>query len=331
MVKTNGKKRSVLKAVLLVVVLATAAALWVPVLWEKFQGSFIEKEQTSERELTTGNDPAPDTREQGTGEEPQPGPENPVPGRQPPGPEDPSGAQREPGGDQTEKPAGERDIQAEIAIIIDDVGYEGNDLTRFSTIGADLTFSVLPFLKGSREQAWTLYDLGYEIMLHIPMEPMGYPSDDPGPGALFLSDPTHTVEHKLNLMLDQLPVARGANNHMGSRATSDPALMERTMSFLSGRGLYFVDSRTTGDSRAYEAAVRYGIPAVNRDIFLDNRDDPVYVAARFEELKDLALKRGRAVGIGHVHSAALARVLREQIPGLEQEGIRLVFASRLAQ
>lgn len=221
--------------------------------------------------------------------------------------------------------------RGKIAVIIDDVGYRREDTERFTRLGYPLTFSVLPFTDGSARQARHLNDLGFEVMLHIPMEPLGYPHDDPGPRALFVGDSREEVERKLSLMLEQTPQARGANNHMGSRATGDCALMSWTMSFLYGRGLYFVDSRTVAGSCALSEARRHRLPSEGRDVFLDNQDDYEYISRRFEELKASALEQGTAVGIGHVHSRNLPLVLQRELPLLESRDLSLVFVSEVVR
>jgi polysaccharide deacetylase 2 family uncharacterized protein YibQ len=164
-------------------------------------------------------------------------------------------------------------------------------------------------------------------MVHIPMEPLSYPADDPGSHALFVTDSREQVESKLGSMIEEVGFAAGANNHMGSRATADRDLMDWTMSYLRSRDLYFVDSRTTPDSCAYALARRDRVPAAERDVFLDNRDDFASISARFEELRESALRKGTAVGIGHVQSVHLPEVLRRQIPLIEEENLALVFAS----
>ena len=214
-----------------------------------------------------------------------------------------------------------------IAVIIDDVGYPVETIEQFAGFSGKLTFSVIPFLAHSKEYADLFYRKGYEIMLHIPMEPLNYPSDDPGFGAIFTGDTKSTVETKIQRMLDNVPHVRGANNHMGSRATQDFQLMTWALSALGKRNMFFIDSLTTPSSRAYEAARSLGIDAAKRNIFLDNKDDYSEINTQFEKLKDIALKRGIAIGIGHIQSRHLVDVLNAQLPLLEKEHIILIFAS----
>jgi polysaccharide deacetylase 2 family uncharacterized protein YibQ len=220
--------------------------------------------------------------------------------------------------------------RAKIAVIIDDVGYSSPTLNGYLGFEGKLTFSVLPFQPESVRAAQLLYQRGFEIMLHIPMEPLDYPAQQPGEDALFLSDTRDMVEDKLNRMIVEIPHVEGANNHMGSRATQDPQLMSWTLSYLQRKGFYFVDSLTTPHSRAYEIAKAMDLPSAKRDVFLDNQRDLPYIKGQFEEAKVIARRRGSAVAVGHLQSENLLRVLNEELSRLEEEGFELVFVSEVA-
>jgi polysaccharide deacetylase 2 family uncharacterized protein YibQ len=107
--------------------------------------------------------------------------------------------------------------------------------------------------------------------------------------------------------------------------------MTWTLSFMRGQGLYFVDSLTTSDSRAYEIARAMDLPSARRDVFLDNQRDLPYIRNQFEEAKAIARRRGSAVAVGHMQSENLLRVLNEELAELEEEGFQLVFVSELVR
>jgi polysaccharide deacetylase 2 family uncharacterized protein YibQ len=228
---------------------------------------------------------------------------------------------------ETVKPEKAKKPSWKIAVIIDDVGYPTTALGEYVRFQGKLTFSVIPFLEHSRQYAGVLHDNGFEVLLHIPMEPIGYPQVNPGPGAVLSSDSRELVEKKISGMVESIPYAQGANNHMGSKATQDCALMELVIDALKKRNLFFVDSVTIGTSCAYKTAAARNEPAARRDVFLDNRDDYEYISQRFEELKRIARRKGTAIGIGHIHKKHTIEVLQNQRPELEDEGFTLIFAS----
>jgi polysaccharide deacetylase 2 family uncharacterized protein YibQ len=164
-------------------------------------------------------------------------------------------------------------------------------------------------------------------MLHQPMEPAS-DNMDPGPGSIDAEMSAHQIEAVLARNLDQVPLARGVNNHMGSKATASPQVMEVVLPFLAERGLFFVDSLTTSASVCREVADRTGIPIAVRDVFLDNVLTREHISGQLQKLKRVALKKGRAIGVGHFHPLTL-RTIEELAPSLEQEGVEFVFVSEI--
>jgi len=166
-----------------------------------------------------------------------------------------------------------------------------------------------------------------EIMLHLPMQPQGYPEVNPGPHPVLVGMGKDEIRDILAADLATMPYITGVNNHMGSAASSDEPTMRAFMSVLKNRDLFFVDSLTSSRSVAYAEAVRAGIPAARNRIFLDYEDDnEVAIATNLARLVQSARASGFAVGIGHPHPATAA-VLAREIPRLASEGVRFVTMS----
>ncbi len=200
-------------------------------------------------------------------------------------------------------------VRPQLAIVIDDMGHSLERAAEFTVLPLPLTFAIFPLLKNSLKVASHFVDHHRDIILHVPMEPRGYPLVDPGPGALFISMRDEEVSSVFLEDLEFIPGIIGVNNHMGSRLTADPQKMALVMKILKGRNLFFLDSRTIADSVAYEKAIAAGIPALQRDIFLDNVPDVEHIMEQFRALIEVARKKGSAIGIGHpypVTATALA-------------------------
>jgi polysaccharide deacetylase 2 family uncharacterized protein YibQ len=187
---------------------------------------------------------------------------------------------------------------------------------------------VLPDLPYSREAGRLIAAAGKELLVHLPMEPSS--GTDPGPGAVLTSQTDDEIRLLLERSLERLPQAVGLNNHMGSLATADRRVMGVVLDFLRGRGLFFLDSRTTPDTLGPEIAARLGMSLLERDVFLDNENSPAYIEGALQHGVRAARLRGRAVLIGHVQNVELAGELRRLLPGLAGEGVQLVAPSILA-
>jgi polysaccharide deacetylase 2 family uncharacterized protein YibQ len=209
-------------------------------------------------------------------------------------------------------PLPERLARPRIGIIIDDLGYDSSLAHAFMALDIPLTLSVLPFTPNSRAIAQRARYAGCETMLHLPMEPIGYPSVNPGDGVLLISMDKETILEVLNDDLKQTPFVAGANNHMGSRFTENAEKMAIVLEELKKQDLYFVDSRTNSGSVAFKKAQEMALRAAKRDIFLDNDLSENALKIQMERLLSLARHKGRAIGIGHPHQETLGLLKKYQ-------------------
>lgn len=132
----------------------------------------------------------------------------------------------------------------------------------------------------------------------------------------------------LQAALKSLPQVVGVNNHMGSSLTENPQAMRVVMRELKQRDLFFLDSRTSADSRAYQIARDMGIPTAKRHVFLDNDVQPSQIVAQLHRLAEMASEQGYAIGIGHPYPETL-RALKDTLPMIRQAGIQIVPISHL--
>jgi len=224
------------------------------------------------------------------------------------------------------KPKPKGDKPGKLAVILDDAGYSEAAVASLATLPPQVAVAVLPNAPASAAVAEALRAQGRELLLHMPMEPEGNGAN-PGDDALVVGLDPGEVRARLERALAVVGPVAGVNNHMGSRATSDAELMRHFMKALAGRGLYFLDSRTTPASVAAGLAREAGIRTLRRDVFLDVVEDEGAVRSALATAASLARSKGQAVAIGHVHPLTL-RVLHEELSRLS--GVTLVRPSALA-
>jgi uncharacterized protein len=218
---------------------------------------------------------------------------------------------------------------ARIAIVIDDLGNDAEAVERIARWPYAVAGAVLPGLPGSASASRRLASSGKEVLLHLPMEPDGYPLVAPGPGVVLRSDSDDAIEHTVIQDLASVPGAVGVNNHMGSAATADPRVMRAVVRVLAQKGLFFLDSRTTEATVARRVADEAAVPAVSRRVFLDAVPTASAIERAYRDLLVKARKDGSALAIGHPHPATL-ELLERELPRLRAEGVELVSVSRLA-
>ena len=101
------------------------------------------------------------------------------------------------------------------------------------------------------------------------------------------------------------------------------------MPVLLERQLFYVDSRTTAATVAYDTAQEFGVRSAFRNVpFLDDVAEVAAVRKQMELALRGARDKGEAVAIGHPHPATL-QALREVLPRAQARGVRLVFVSEL--
>ncbi|MBF0417303.1 MAG: divergent polysaccharide deacetylase family protein [Magnetococcales bacterium] len=209
-----------------------------------------------------------------------------------------------------------------VAVVIDDLGYNGPVSLAIAKLPEAITLAILPGGDFSRQVVTIGQSTHKEIILHQPMEPLGYPRIKPGPGALLNGMGHDELQTILIRNLEKYPEVTGINNHMGSRLTQNREAMDTVMGVLKGRKLFFLDSRTSQTSVGYARAKTNGVPAARRDVFLDNVQKVSAIETRLAELERIARHTGRAIGIGHPHAETLA-ALRNWLPGASKRGVRI--------
>jgi polysaccharide deacetylase 2 family uncharacterized protein YibQ len=219
--------------------------------------------------------------------------------------------------------------QARLAILMDDLGSDRGAADAIFSLRVPITVSVLPFHAHSQEIAHKARQHGCEVMLHLPMQSLANESPEQQelrPG-LSLDQVRSTVEK----MLDAVPEADGVNNHQGSQATADAALMNELMHVLNDEGVFYVDSRTTAATVAFDAARREGVRTAFRNVpFLDDVQSKDAVKQQLQVAIQLAKQKGEAIAIGHPHAETLA-ALGELLPQAKKEGVQLVLVSELVR
>jgi polysaccharide deacetylase 2 family uncharacterized protein YibQ len=212
--------------------------------------------------------------------------------------------------------------------LIDDLGNDRGALDRIRRWPWPVSGAVLPVLAGSAEAARELDRSGKDVLLHLPMEPKGFPAVKPGPGVVLRSQSDQEIADTVEADLASVPGAVGVNNHMGSAATADPRVMRVVASVLARRGLFFVDSRTTDATVAFDAARDARVRTASRKVFLDDVQSEEAIEASLAGLVERAKADGAAIGIGHPYPATLA-VLDRELPKLASRGVRLVRVREL--
>ena len=208
-----------------------------------------------------------------------------------------------------------------IAIVIDDMGLDGRGSPRAVKLPSQVTLSYIPYAPHLRDQTRAAQSRGHELLLHMPMEPLGHA--DPGQGALLVSLSPEEVRQRLDDALDSFAEFDGMNNHMGSKFTAYADGMKIVMEELKARHIFFLDSRTSPQTIGAALAREAGIPTLSRDIFLDDDMAASAVRHQLQQTERVAQRHGYAIAIGHPHAATLQE-LEPWLVDVQSRGFELV-------
>jgi polysaccharide deacetylase 2 family uncharacterized protein YibQ len=218
--------------------------------------------------------------------------------------------------------------KGQVAIIIDDVGWNLSIIKEIEKINQPLTLSILPKAPYSKKIVNEFKNKNYELILHLPLEPM--PPSQCLDGGLIKTEMTDeeirkTFEDNVN---EFLPYVKGINNHMGSLYTINEEKMRVLLENVKEKNLFFIDSLTNSKSCGYKIAKELGIKTAKRDVFLDLSPNPEEINKRIDELIKIAQEKGSAIGIGHAKASTI-NILKNRISDFEENGIKIVPVSSL--
>ncbi len=229
------------------------------------------------------------------------------------------------------EPSAKKAPRGQVALIMDDMGSSLETLDELIALRRAVTVSVLPFSAHAAETARIAHENGLEVLLHLPLESVNNHEAMANTEGMILAMMTEpAIVAAFEASFDRVPFAAGTNNHMGSRFTADRDLMRTVLRPIKAKGLFFVDSRTTASTVALDEARKMGIPATQRDVFLDADADRGRIRGRLIELLQKARKKGRAVGICHPFPETLA-VLKSSLFLIDSYNLEAVPVSKLVR
>ncbi|HZT86585.1 MAG TPA: divergent polysaccharide deacetylase family protein [Stellaceae bacterium] len=198
--------------------------------------------------------------------------------------------------------------QPRIAMVISGLG-----LSKLTTQNAirnlppEVTLSFMPYhtIAAMMEEARAA---GHETLIDVPMEPLDYPRQDPGPEALLVAlDPAQNLD-RLHWMMGRGTGYVGMMTYMGSRFAATPEQLRPILGDIKGRGLAFVDARSTADGTAMKLAAEMKLPRGAADRVLDTDLSRSGIEQQLGELETLARRNGSAIGVGAAYPLTIQAV-----------------------
>ncbi|NDW03012.1 divergent polysaccharide deacetylase family protein [Jiella pacifica] len=170
---------------------------------------------------------------------------------------------------------------------------------------------------------------GHELLLQAPLEPVGYPTVDPGENTLTVAEAAAGDFAALYASLGKITNYVGVMNYMGARFTGEPSAMDPFIAELGRRGLMYLDDGSSARSLGKDTALTAGVPTAAANVLLDESQDPAAVTKQLDMLEKVARAQGSAIGVASAFDQSIAAIAA-WIPAAEQRGIEIVPVSALA-
>lgn len=185
-----------------------------------------------------------------------------------------------------------------VAIVVTGLGLSAAVTEKaLARLPAMVTLAFSPY--GYDLTAWTNQARlkGHELLVMVPMEPLDYPSNDPGPHVLMKDATVDVNRDRLHFVLSRFQGFVGVVNTMGSRITANETAMRPVLDELKARGLMYVDSRSTAFTVGARAAQEMGLRWAINNSFLDQSPAGGDIRSALDELEGRARSLGAAVGL----------------------------------
>ena len=213
-------------------------------------------------------------------------------------------------------------IKPKLAIIIDDV-TTSKQVKKANNLPFKVTLSFLPPTPTHKKSALLAQNLSVH-MIHLPLEASKRTSEEIN--TLHVGDSLEKIDNRIKYLKSIYPKVKYINNHTGSKFTSDLESMNKLIKTLKKYNYYFVDSRTTAKSKIKPSALKYNLPYLSRNVFLDNKQDIAYIHNQLKKAVKIAKTKGSAIAICHPYSITY-KALNSSLDILK--GVELVYINKL--
>lgn len=225
------------------------------------------------------------------------------------------------------RPFDAADKRPRVALIISGLGQSAAATeAAIQRLPGGITLAYTPYARNLQQWVELSRAAGHEVMLNLPMEPVGYPANDPGPYTLLTSLSEAENRARLNWLMSRMTGYVGLVNVMGSRFTVEAAPLQPVLGDLNKRGLLFVDSRASLSSVAGKMAADMKLPRALNNRFIDTKAARDEIDRQLAELEKTARSEGVALGIGAPYPVTIERVARWALE-LNDKGIALAPVS----
>lgn len=224
------------------------------------------------------------------------------------------------------RPFPQEDTRPRIAIVLTGLG-QNSEATRaaMDRLPGAVTFVFTPFGENLQTQVDDARSKGHEVMLAVPLQPLGFPANDPGPNTLLtnLSDEENTRRLEANMAAFTGYVGLTSTTDSGTDFLTHRDSVRGALLQVQRRGLIYLDLWQVAGSKASGVAKELSLPRAISDLQIDRIPSGIGIDSQLAQLERLALANGVAVGFAEVTNPVSLERLSAWAASLRDRGIVL--------
>ena len=199
--------------------------------------------------------------------------------------------------------------RAKIAVIVAGLGgAPGRDKQIIADLPGEVTVALLPHAKALSQLARLARRRGHEFLLHLPMEPWGYPKINPGPHTLLADGDEKANRTRLLRLLGRTVGYAGVMTHAGQKLLQKGEALSPVLHELNRRGLMAVDAGLVANSLLQPLALVVGLPALRADVQITADMDGPTARSALKQAEELAAAQGRALVVVYPSKAVMSEL-----------------------
>jgi polysaccharide deacetylase 2 family uncharacterized protein YibQ len=210
-----------------------------------------------------------------------------------------------------------------IAIIISGVGLSASSTAGVLKTTPEITIGLSPYATEINLLAKQFITLGHQVLMNIPLEPINYPIDDPGPYALLTSLSDKDNLDRLDALAGRAHDIDGFYTMDNEKFSVDSNSVKPIIDEISKRDLILVYGGGPENNSISQLAASVSFPLIISDNIIDNDITEEGIADKLLKLEQLASKNGYAVGIAHPYPITV-NLLEKWMTTFPSKGFKMV-------
>ncbi len=211
-----------------------------------------------------------------------------------------------------------------ISIILGGMGLNSRLTDKaIKDLPGDISFGFAPYGENLQAQVNKARAKGHEIMLQVPMEPVGYPGSNPGPKTLLNDAPAQENIDSLQWHMSRFAGYTGITNYMGGKLLGNEEALQPVMQELKKRGLVYLEDATVNLTLSQKIVERVKLPMRRAHLVIDAEATAPAIAEALKKLEQEAEANGYAIGTGSGLEVTIDTLV-EWTNSLQDKGILLI-------